>query len=331
MPSFAKAIVDGNAAGGNAQLNIKGFLVGNAWTVAALDNTGAVDYWHSRTMIDDATRNGVLATCNMSDIGPLFAKSDAVKQKEADWEIAAGVARGSKVRPLGFTPLRDAATGGAVVSGGLDCDGWTNQAFGLLGSIDIYDSYVDVCTAAAKAKHAAAAAAAAAVAADGSGPLVGTGSNNNAGCALSYDPCIDDRTTTYLNNVLVKAAIHANASIEWSGCSDLVDYSRADLLSSMLPTYSALIAAGLRITVFSGDVDAIVPSIGTRLWIDSFNISTVTPIRWWTIGDGQVGGWTTAYAGLNFTTVRNAGHFVPETQGERALYMFKAFISNSPL
>lgn len=327
MPSFAKAIVDGNAAGGSPQLNIKGFLVGNAWTVAALDNTGAVDYWWSRTMIDDATRNGVLATCNMSDIGPLFARSGALKQKEADWEIAAGVARGSKVRPLGFTPLRDAASGGAVVSGGLDCDGWTNQAFGLLGSIDIYDSYVDVCTEAAKARKLSAAGAAAVAA---GGPL-GTGSNNNAGCAASFDPCIDDRTTTYLNNAAVKAAIHANASIEWSGCSGVVDYSRFDLLSSMLPTYSALIAAGLRITVFSGDVDAIVPSVGTRLWIDSFNISTVQPIRYWGIGDGQVGGWTTQYAGLNFTTVRNAGHFVPETQAERALYMFKAFISNSAL
>ena len=324
MPSFAKAIVDGNAAGGNPQLNIKGFLVGNAWTVANLDNTGAVDYWWSRTMIDDATHDGVLGTCNMSDIGPLFANSAALKQKEADWEIAVGVVRGSKVRPLGFTPLQDPATGGAVVKGGLDCDGWTNQAFSLLGSIDIYDSYVDVCTADG-AKRSASAAVSAAV-----GPL-GAGSNNNAGCAASYDPCIDDRTTTYLNNVLVKAAIHANASIEWTGCSSIVDYSRFDLLSSMLPTYSALIAAGLRILVFSGDVDAIVPSVGTRLWINSFNRSTLTPIRFWGIGDGQVGGWTTEFDGLNFTTIRNAGHFVPETQAERALYMFKNFVANTPL
>jgi len=321
VPSFAKAIVDGNAAGGSPQLNIKGFLVGNAWTVAALDNTGAVDYWWSRTMIDDATHDGVLSTCNMSDVGPLFAKSGALKQKEADWEIAAGVARGSKVRPLGFTPLQDPATGGAVVKGGLDCDGWTNQAFGLLGSIDIYDSYVDVCTAAASAKRSAAAAA----------PQLGAGSNNNAGCAASYDPCIGDRTTTYLNNVLVKAAIHANASIEWTGCSGVVDYSRFDLLSSMLPTYSALIAAGLRILVFSGDVDAIVPSVGTRLWLNAFNRTTITPIRNWGIGDGQVGGWTTQFDGVNFTTIRNAGHFVPETQAERALYMFKNFIANTPL
>ena len=29
-------MVRGNSAGGNPQLNLKGFFVGNAWTVAAL-------------------------------------------------------------------------------------------------------------------------------------------------------------------------------------------------------------------------------------------------------------------------------------------------------
>jgi hypothetical protein len=38
-----------------------------------------------------------------------------------------------------------------------------------------------------------------------------------------------------------------------------VNYSRDDLLSSMLPVYRDLIAAGLKLLVFSGDVDAIVP------------------------------------------------------------------------
>ena len=99
VPWFAKAIVEGNKAGLNPQLNFQGFLVGNAWTVAELDNTGALDYWWSRTMIDTATHDGVLATCNMSDVGPLFAQSGALRQKEADWEIAAGVPAGSKTRP----------------------------------------------------------------------------------------------------------------------------------------------------------------------------------------------------------------------------------------
>ena len=72
------------------------------------------------------------------------------------------------------------------------------------------------------------------------------------------------------------------------------------------------------------------PSVGTRLWLNAFNRTTITPIRPWTV-NGQVGGWTTQFDGVNFTTIRNAGHFVPETQAERALYMFKSFIANTPL
>ena len=81
-------------------------------------------------------------------------------------------------------------------------------------------------------------------------------SNNAAGCAVNYDACRDDKTVAYLNTPAVKAAIHANASIVWAGCSSVVDYSRFDLLSSMLPVYEQLIAAGLRMLVYSGDVDA---------------------------------------------------------------------------
>ncbi len=88
-------------------------------------------------MIDTATYNGVLATCNMSDVGPLAAQAKGIRM-EADWEIAAGVVAGSKRRPLGFTPLYDETTKAAKLAGGLNCDDWTNDAFNTLGNINIY-------------------------------------------------------------------------------------------------------------------------------------------------------------------------------------------------
>jgi hypothetical protein len=397
--------VRGNAAGVFPKLNLQGFFVGNAWTVAELDNIGALDYWYTRTcvsgrrrrksaplalapffsrpspshhpssppltpllcpcsMIDNATRNGVLATCNMSDVGPLLAGRTAA---EADWELASGVPLGSKRRPLGFTPLRDAATGRAVTwsAGGAapptDCDGWTNQAFNLLGNINIYDSYVDVCPTGSRSGKAARLLTAA-----GEGAAPGS-SNNAAGCATTYDPCRDDKTTAYLNNAAVKAAIHANASITWAGCSSIINYSRFDLLSSMLPVYEFLFDAGLQMLVYSGDVDAIVPSLGTRAWLAKLPLVEVEPIRTYTV-DGQVGGWVTKYDKLTFAvrwgglpiralaaariatnpflsplhpprrsshlnsqTVRNAGHFVPELQGSRGLYLIQQFLAGEPL
>ena len=254
----------------------------------------------------------------MSDVGPLAAASAGrgMFRKEADWEMNAGITAPS--RPLGFTPLLDSSTGQAKVSGGASCDDWTNQGFALLSNIDIYDVYDNVCQSGTSISKSVSVAATL------------PDSNNNAGCSQTFDPCRDDKTTVYLNTPSVKAAIHANASIVWSGCSSIVDYSRFDLLTSMLPVYNELIAAKLQILVYSGDVDAIVPAIGSRAWIAALNSPLISPIRAWSL-DGQVGGWTTQYEGLNFTTCRNAGHFVPELQGSRALAMFNAFIANVPL
>jgi serine carboxypeptidase-like clade 2 len=51
----------------------------------------------------------------------------------------------------------------------------------------------------------------------------------------------------------------------WTDCSDgRIQYSRLDLLRSMLPVYRRLLKAGLRMLVYSGDVDAIVPVTGSR-------------------------------------------------------------------
>lgn len=44
-----------------------------------------------------------------------------------------------------------------------------------------------------------------------------------------------------------------------------------------------------------------------------------------------MGGWTQQYAGLNFVTVRGAGHEVPLHRPKQALALFKAFISGAPL
>lgn len=88
-----------------------------------------------------------------------------------------------------------------------------------------------------------------------------SGSNTNSGCAAYYDPCAQDRMINYLNQVAVKNAINADPSITWDICSDTVRYSRKDLFSSMIPTYKYLFAfaPNLRILIFGGDNDAIVP------------------------------------------------------------------------
>ncbi len=74
----------------------------------------------------------------------------------------------------------------------------------------------------------------------------------------SESPCIDDFVTEYLNRKDVRDAMHVHPNAgTWSVCTDAINYSMDDLLASMLPLYPKLIAAGLRVWVYSGDVDGI--------------------------------------------------------------------------
>ena len=109
----------------------------------------------------------------------------------------------------------------------------------------------------------------------------------------SYDPCIDNEVEMYFNRPDVQRALHANLTGDlpgpWQTCTQAIRYSRQDLLASMLPLYEELLDAGLRILVYTGDVDAIVPVIGTRNWIESLGLEVEAPWRAWRSATGQVG------------------------------------------
>ena len=200
-----------------------------------------------------------------------------------------------------------------------------------MANIDIYGLYSNICVAGSSSSGAASNGTLAKAA-----PI--SDSNSNAGCSIEYDPCIDTKTATYLNTPAVQSAIHVVPSLvpggSWVGCSNLVNYSYADLLSSMLPTYAYLLQnfPSGRYLVFSGDVDGIVPFTGTRFWMDSLQFPVTTAFHPWNTPQGQVGGFSqtiTSPTGgsLVYATVRNGGHLVPEMQGSRALQLFNTFIT----
>ena len=74
----------------------------------------------------------------------------------------------------------------------------------------------------------------------------------------------------------------------------------------------------MKILVYSGDVDAIVPVTGTMTWMANLNRTITTPKTAWYV-NGQVGGRATVYDGYTFTTIRNAGHMV--SGGMAPLYL----------
>ncbi|CAN1328519.1 Serine carboxypeptidase 24 [Linum perenne] len=150
---------------------------------------------------------------------------------------------------------------------------------------------------------------------------------------LEYDPCSENYAEMYYNRVDVQKAMHANVTgipYKWTACSKVVAENWNDSDDSMLSTYKELIAAGLRIWVFSGDTDAVLPVTSTRLSLNHMNLTVKT--RWspWKSG-AQVGGWTEEYEGLTFATVRGAGHEVPLHQPRRAFTLFRSFLAGKQL
>ncbi|CAN1328511.1 Serine carboxypeptidase 24 [Linum perenne] len=155
-----------------------------------------------------------------------------------------------------------------------------------------------------------------------------------------YDPCSENYAEIsesyaemYYNRDDVQKAMHANVTgipYKWTACSEVVGEHWNDSDDSMLSTYKELIAAGLKIWVFSGDTDEVLPVTSTRLSLNHMNLTVKT--RWYPWKSGaQVGGWTEEYEGLTFATVRGAGHEVPLHQPRRAFTLFRSFLAGKQL
>ncbi|XP_035687682.1 putative serine carboxypeptidase-like 23 [Branchiostoma floridae] len=295
VPNLASHIVDYNTEKPGS-INLAGFMVGNAWTDPPLDNAGAAFFWWSHALISDRTYNNINKACNYSNIGPLLAN-----EKQALLSSSPG-------------RLKD------------ECELLLAEAHTEMGNINIYNIYVDVCL-----KHRDGRQLLSQLARSES--VLRKFAQHRLGAEVGkMYPCEDDYMEKYLNRPDVIATIHAaTLPYKWTPCSTIVDYSRKDLLTSMLPVYEKLFSAGLRILVYSGDVDAIVPVTGTRAWLRVLPLTETEGWHAWTASDEQVGGYSVMYDKLTFATVRNAGHEVPGYQPLRALDMFNRFLNNQRL
>ncbi|OQS05967.1 serine protease family S10 [Thraustotheca clavata] len=139
-------------------------------------------------------------------------------------------------------------------------------------------------------------------------------------------PCADEFTQNYLRLPAVQELLHLN-HVNWSDCNDAVSdvYHKSD---SSLQFYPELLNASLKVLIYSGDADAVVNFMGTQRWIGSrgLNLSVVNKWKAWFGPDKQLAGYREEYVGLNFSTVKGAGHMVPATRPLHAMYMFECFI-----
>lgn len=68
-----------------------------------------------------------------------------------------------------------------------------------------------------------------------------------------------------------------------------------------------------------------VPFQGSAVWIANLNRPVVQPWTAWMV-DGQVAGYITKYDLINFITVKDAGHMVPQYQPKLAYKMYEKYL-----
>ncbi|KAG2567559.1 serine carboxypeptidase-like 35 [Panicum virgatum] len=310
VPQLAELIYDGNkGASRDKVINIKGFMIGNAVLNDATDQLGMVEYAWSHAIISDELYSAVRREC------------DSFKE-EAD----------------GGRP-------------GKGCSPALRAFLGAYDDIDIYSIYTPTCLLPAGAGAAARRRPAARLVA---APRLF--SKHEAWHRLKrvpagYDPCTESYVTRYFNREDVQRALHANRTglpYPYSTCSEVIRKWN-DSPATILPILKKLMAAGLRVWVYSGDTDGRVPVTSTRYSINAMGLrprqraanrtaaaADVSTERWggwraWYYRQ-QVAGWAVEYEeGLTLVTVRGAGHQVPLFAPGRSLAMLYHFLRGQAL
>ncbi|PNW80334.1 hypothetical protein CHLRE_07g313164v5 [Chlamydomonas reinhardtii] len=165
-------------------------------------------------------------------------------------------------------------------------------------------------------------------------------------------PCMDRRLALdWLNRAEVRSALHAAplaALPDWQPCSDVLYYAMDT--ADLVPLHVRMaVEEGLRVLVYSGDHDMVVPHTGTTAWLYGRASGGGRgrlgrpdgPLRPWALG-GQVAGWTASWPGpegragagvrgLRYASVKGAGHMVPQSKPAAALALLRAHLEGTEL
>ncbi|KAK9725082.1 hypothetical protein RND81_05G121300 [Saponaria officinalis] len=209
-----------------------------------------------------------------------------------------------------------------------ECTTAMNVVFGKYREIDVYNIYAPICllnkTSSMSAYYV-------------NEEIENYGLKRPRIFSEGYDPCYSIYAEEYFNRVDVQTSLHANTnrksantSVKWEVCKDSILNTYNMTVQSVLPIYNKLIQGGLKIWIYSGDVDGRVPVIGSRYCVESLGLPVKTPWRSW-FHNRQVGGRLVEYDGLTLVTVRGAGHLVPLNKPSEALALLHSFLTGEDL
>ena len=137
--------------------------------------------------------------------------------------------------------------------------------------------------------------------------------------------CDDDMFfDEFLNEATTKEKLGVDSSVTWTQCFGDINYENGD--SFIFYSDTMLKHPDVKVWVFSGTEDGVVPTVGTMRWINKLNFTIEQEWTQYKIDD-QIAGYVQKYVeGLVIVTVKGAGHMVPQDQRAAAFKMYDSFI-----
>lgn len=138
----------------------------------------------------------------------------------------------------------------------------------------------------------------------------------------------------WMNNPATQNALHVRQGTvnEWVRCNLSLSYNK-DVLDTF-DVHDSFVNKTLRVLIYSGDQDLVVPYLGTEWWIKDLGVPVTGNWRPW-FANGQVAGYTQKFKkipySLTFATVKGAGHTAPEYKPMETQMMVDKWFAYYPL
>ena len=136
----------------------------------------------------------------------------------------------------------------------------------------------------------------------------------------------------YLNEPEVKKALNVYEHIKWLRCNE-EGYNLYDIKNEGTINVYPKLVNKIKILIYSGDTDIIVPINGSLNWIRKLNLTIKEEWQAWkgknldgTEEDDKVSGFRMKYDGLSFVSFKGCGHMVVEWSRKNSLYMVDQFL-----
>lgn len=120
-------------------------------------------------------------------------------------------------------------------------------------------------------------------------------------------------------------------NVTWGGqAMDVFQNMAGDFMRPVVDIVDQLLAAGVNVTIYNGQLDLIVDTMGQELWVKRLKwdgLPFFNKLKWTPLDDptspGATGAFYKTYKNFAFYWILKAGHMIPSDQGPMALQMLQ--------